>query len=78
MTQPSFRSPRPPALPTLVQYYRTITGQYTTPLPTYCLYAIHHTILVITILYRVKAKVQDGVEGRHGGLSATGAPLPSD
>ena len=42
--------PRPPALPTLVQYYRTIIGQYTTPLPTSRLYAIHHTVLVITIV----------------------------
>jgi len=47
--QLSFPSPRPPALPTLVQYYCTIRGQYTIPLPTSCLYAIHHTILVITI-----------------------------
>jgi len=41
--------PPPPALPTLVQYYCTIIGQYTTPPPTSRLYAIHHTILVITI-----------------------------
>jgi len=42
--------PRPPALPTLVQYYYcTIIGQYTTPLPISRLYAIHNTILVITI-----------------------------
>jgi len=47
--QPSFDSPRPPALPTLVQYYCTILGQYTTPLPTSRLYAIHHKILVIAI-----------------------------
>jgi len=40
---------RPPALPTLVQYYCTTFGQYTTPVPTSRLYAIHHTIMVITI-----------------------------
>jgi len=43
-----FSFPRPPALPTLVQYYCTIIGQYK-PLPTYCLYAILHTILVMAI-----------------------------
>ena len=37
-----------PALPILVQYYCTITGQYKTPPPTSRLYAIHNTILVIT------------------------------
>jgi len=47
--QPSFHSPRLPALPTLVQHYCTIIGQYTTPLPTSRVYVIHHTILVITI-----------------------------
>jgi len=41
--------PRLPALPTLVQYDCTIIGQYKTPLPTSRLYAVHHTILVITI-----------------------------
>jgi len=58
--QPSIHSPRLPALPTLVQYYCTIIGQYTTPLPTSRVYALHHTILVITIscqgqvgLYRI-------------------------
>jgi len=44
-----FTPPRPPALPTLVQYSCTIIGQYTTPLPTSRLYAIHHAILVIAI-----------------------------
>ena len=47
--QPSLHSPRPPALPTLVQHYCTSIGQYTTPLPTSRWYAIHYTILVITI-----------------------------
>ena len=47
--QASVRSSRPPALPTLVQYYCTIIGQDTTPLPTSRLYAIHHTILVMAI-----------------------------
>jgi len=47
--QPSFRSRRPPALLTLVQYYCTILGQYTTSIPTSRLYAKHHTVLVITI-----------------------------
>jgi len=47
--QPSVHSPRPPALPTLVEYYCTIIRQYTTHLPTSRLHAIHHTVLVITI-----------------------------
>jgi len=48
--QPPFHSLLPPALPTLVQYYCTTIGQYTTPPPPASrLYAIHHTILVITI-----------------------------
>jgi len=47
--QPSFRSFRPPALPTLGQCYCTIIGQYTTPPPNSRLYATHHTILVITV-----------------------------
>ena len=42
-------SPHPPALPTLMQYYCTIIGQYSTPLPIIRVYAKHHTILVITI-----------------------------
>jgi len=37
--QPSFHSPRPPALPTLMQYYWTIVGQYTPSLPTSRVYA---------------------------------------
>ena len=44
-----FHPSRPPALFTLVQYDCTIIGEYTTPLPTSRLYAIHHTIFVITI-----------------------------
>jgi len=40
---PSFHSPRPPALPTLMQYYCTHIGRYMTPLPTSRSYAIHHT-----------------------------------
>jgi len=47
--QPSFHSPRLPALPTLVQYSCTIIWQCTTPLPTSRVYAIHHRILVIPI-----------------------------
>ena len=46
--QSSFHSSGPPALPTLLQYYRTTIRQYTTP-PTPLLYAIHHPILVIRI-----------------------------
>jgi len=56
--QPSLHSSRPPALPTLVQYYSTIIRQYTTPLPTSRLYAIHHTILVIPI----SCKGQTGIQ----------------
>jgi len=44
--------PRPPALPTRVQYYCTIIGQYTTPPPNSRLYAMHHIILVITISFK--------------------------
>jgi len=47
--QPSFHSPRPPALSTLVQYYCTIIGQYSTPLPTSRVHTIYHIISVITI-----------------------------
>jgi len=47
--QPSVHPSCPPALPTLVQYYCTTIGQYMTLLPTSRVYAIHHTILVITI-----------------------------
>ena len=47
--QLSFYPPRPPAWPTLVQYYCTIITQYKIPFPTSRLYAIRHTILVITI-----------------------------
>jgi len=47
--QPSFNSPRPPALPTLVQYYCTTTGQYTPSPPTSRFHAIHHIILETTI-----------------------------
>ena len=62
--QPSYHFPRPPALPTLVQYYCTTIGQYTTPLPTCRLYTIHHTRLVITISY----------EGQH---PLPPSPLPT-
>jgi len=52
--QLSFHSPRPPTFPTLVQYYCTTIGQYTTPPPPppppiSRLYAMHRTTLVITI-----------------------------
>ena len=46
--QPSFHSPRPPALPTLVQYYCTTIGQYTTSPPNSRVYAIHQTRLAVT------------------------------
>ena len=49
----------PPALPTRLQYYCTTIGQYTTPPPTYRLYATDHTILVITI----SCKCQPSCEG---------------
>jgi len=47
--QSSFHSSGPSALPTLLQYDCTTTRQYTTPPLTSCWYAIHHTVLVITI-----------------------------
>jgi len=48
--QSCFHSSRPPALLTLLQYYCTAIGQYTTPQLTSRVYAIHYIILVITIL----------------------------
>ena len=45
----SLSCPFPSALPTLVQYYCTTIGQYTTPPPTSRMSAIHYTIMVITI-----------------------------
>ena len=50
--QSSFHSSGPRALPTLLQYYCTTIGKYTTPPrphPTPLLYTIHHPILVIRI-----------------------------
>jgi len=48
--QSFFHSSGPPALPTVLQYYCTTIAQYTTPpSPTPLFYAIHHTILLITI-----------------------------
>jgi len=46
---PSLHSSRPPALPTRLQYDCTTIAQYMTPPPTSLVYAIHHTILVMTI-----------------------------
>jgi len=48
--QRSLYPPRPPVLATLLQYYCTTIEQYTSPPPISLLYAMHHTILVITIL----------------------------
>jgi len=42
-------SPRALALPALLQYYCVTFAQDMTPPPTLPLYAIHHTILVMTI-----------------------------
>ena len=52
--QPPLDSPRPPALPTLCQYFCTTTAQYTTPLrPHLCMpYTIQHSWWQ----YHVKAK----------------------
>jgi len=61
----SFPPPRLPALPTLVQYYCTIIGQYTIPLPTSCLFAIHHTILAITISCKGQSVLCKGMGGHH-------------
>ena len=58
--QPSFHPPRPPAWPTLVQYYCMLITQYKTPLPTSRLYAMHQTILVITISCKGQAQVRVG------------------
>ena len=52
--QSSFHSSGPPALPTLLQYYCTIIGQYTTPpRPPLCM---SYTIQNWQLQYRVKAK----------------------
>jgi len=53
--QSSFHSSGPPALPTLLQYYCTAIGQYTTPHPTPLVYAIHHTILAMAISCKCQA-----------------------
>ena len=42
-------TPPPAAKPTLLQYYCTPDAQYTTPIPTPRLYAIHHTLSVMAI-----------------------------
>ena len=47
--EPTILSFPPPTSTCIVQYSRTIIGQYTTPLPNSRLYTIHHAILVITI-----------------------------
>jgi len=53
-SQSSFHSSGPPALPTLLQYYCTAIGQYTTPLrPPF---GISYTIQYWRWQYRVKAK----------------------
>ena len=54
INHPCFHSPRPPAFPTLMQYYCTIIGQYTTPLPTSRL--LLHTIQYWQWQYHVKVK----------------------
>jgi len=59
--QPSFYSPHPLAWPTLVQYYCTIISQYKVSLPTSRLYAIHHTILAITIFCKGQRKDRLGL-----------------
>ena len=59
--QQSFHPPRQPtALPTLVQYYCTPIGQYTTPPPNSRAYAIHRTILVITISCKGQSRTPEG------------------
>jgi len=60
--QPSFHSPRPPALATLVEYYRTTIGQYTTPPPPSRVYAIHHTIFVTTISCKGQGSARAGLQ----------------
>jgi len=74
--QSSLYDPRPVALPTLLQYYYATFAQYMTPPPTFTLYAIYHTILVMTI--SCKGKVGDQWvkpwedAGGVGSSSATG------
>ena len=70
--QPSFHPPRLPALPTPVQYDCTIIGQYTTPLLSYRLYAIHHTILVITISCKGQVTADATADFTEGNSRASG------
>jgi len=65
---PLLPPPPPPALPTLLQYYCPIIEQYTTPPPNSRLYAIHHTILVITI----SCKGQTGMVYPQRGAASVG------
>jgi len=68
--QPSLYSLRPPALTTLLQYYCTTIGQYTSPFPNPLLYSIHRTILVVRI--SCKGQFVTWAEDR---ASCRGAPL---
>jgi len=51
------------------EYYCTTIGQYTTPPPTSCLYAIHHTILVITVSCKGQAATGTGRAQVGGALT---------
>jgi len=48
-SQSSFHSSRPPALPTLLQYYCRLLGNIRPPPSTSLVHAIHHTIVAIRI-----------------------------
>ena len=61
----SFHSSSAPASPTLLQYYCTAIGQNTTPPSTSLWYAIHHTILAITI--SCKGQGAPGHKNAHAG-----------
>ena len=50
--QSSVHPPRPPALPTLLQYYDTINKQYKTPLGLPCVYYTPYNIGNHNIVYR--------------------------
>ena len=73
--QSSCHSSGSPALPTLLQYYCTSIGQYTTPHPILLIYAIHHTTLAMAI--SCKNQVNPNPNGELGlGLGLTRLAWP--
>jgi len=65
-----------PSFPALLQYYHTSITQYTTPLTTSRLYAIHHTILARTI--SCKGRRRPGSLSSVARAASSPARLPSN